>query len=269
MVYEKFQPAAALRPYVMCYYMLEHSQYLHLPIELYSPPLGLGGMVFNYGDPYWIVDENNERTQAPPQFLAGQFKKNYTLRLRGEVGMIGIAFWPAALSHLLGIPMIEFTEQRIDLSLVLGLEADVLRQQLLVCKTHEQRIQMLEHFLAQKLVKAAPTTDLVDCAIQTIFQQKGIVSIRQLSDDLCISPRQFRRRFTEKVGIAPKLFARIKRFNYISQLSTTSFDTWMEMVDQGGYYDQSHFIRDFCDFSGRNPSEFVNYHRTLVELMES
>ncbi len=95
-----------------------------------------------------------------------------------------------------------------------------------------------------------------------------MLSIRQLSDHLCISPRQLCRRFTEKVGVTPKRFARIKRFNYISYCMITEGDKWADLVYQGGYYDQSHFIKDICEFSGKNPSAFVNYKRALAQLME-
>jgi len=251
---------------VKCYYVLEHDG-KHTPSQLDSPPQGLAGMVFNLSNPFKIVENNTKSAWVPQHFLAGQFKKNYTLCLEDNTHIIGIAFWPAGLSHLLGIPMIEFAGQRTELSLVMGDEVRLIEEQLLGCTTNFQCIQVMEHFLTNKLSTISLDTDWVDCAIQRILDQKGILSIRQLSDDLCISPRQFRRRFTEKVGISPKLFSRIKRFIYISHLSSESLSSWMEMVGEGGYYDQSHFIRDFSDFSGRNPSEFVHYHRSLAQLM--
>jgi transcriptional regulator GlxA family with amidase domain len=111
--------------------------------------------------------------------------------------------------------MSSFTNQRIDLNLVLGKEASILEHQILESTTKHQRISVLEKFLMRKLCKTAQQTDIIDTAVQTMLQQKGIVSIRQLSEDLCISPRQFQRRFSEKVGVSPKLFSRIKRFKVV------------------------------------------------------
>lgn len=269
MIYEKFQPVSALQPYVMCYYVLEHRHYLSEAVELHSPPSGLAGMVFNYGEAGWVLQANGKSSQTPNYFIAGQFKKNYNLQLKGEVGMLGVVFWPAAIPHLFGIPMVEFTEQRIDLSLIIGYEAEILRQQILECESSLSRTRVLEHYLLQKLHQAFPSLDIVDCAVKTILDQKGILSIRQLSDHLCISSRQFCRRFTEKVGVRPKLFARIKRFNYVSHFMQTDFIEWSDMVYEGGYYDQSHFIKDFSEFSGKNPSEFVNYKRKLSHVMQA
>ena len=267
MIYQKYTPSVALQPYIMCYFIWEHPQLLTDAIEVHSTPNGLGGMVFNYGDPYHVLNGKQKWERVPYSFVAGQFTKNYCLRLSGRLGMIGVVFWPAGLSHIIGIPMSSFTNQRIDLNLVLGKEASIMEHQILESTTKHQRISVLEKFLLRKLCKTAPKTDIIDTAVQTMLQQKGMLSIRQLADDLCISPRQFQRRFSEKVGISPKLFSRIKRFNYISTLSTSPLTDWMDMVHEGGYYDQAHFIRDFCDFSGKKPSEFVNYNRALASLV--
>ncbi|MEX2564308.1 MAG: AraC family transcriptional regulator, partial [Cyclobacteriaceae bacterium] len=110
-------------------------------------------------------------------------------------------------------------------------------------------------------------SDLVDETLSKILHSRGILSVRNLSQDYCLSPRQFRRRFTERVGVSPKMYSRIKRFNYISYLTTNEFENWQDIVFKGGFYDQAHFIRDFCHFTGKKPTDYVNYNRALVELM--
>lgn len=267
MVYCKYQPSIVLLPFVMCYYVWESQEAVEVALEVHSPPNGLGGMVFNYGDPYQVQLPNAKWENVPRSFIVGQFTKNYTLRLSGRPGMIGIAFRPAGLSNVLGVPMIAFTNLRIELKLVLGSEAAQVEQRILESKTSQQRITVLEEFLLKKLYNSSLKIDLEDYALASIVQQKGILSISQLSDELCISPRQLRRRFTEKVGISPKLFSRIKRFNYVSHLSTSTSGNWMDIVDEGGYYDQAHFIRDFYDFSGKKPSDFIHYYRTMAALV--
>jgi AraC-like DNA-binding protein len=266
MIYQKYSPAVALQPYVLCYFTWEHLELLTAPVEVQSPPNGLGGMVFNYGVPHQVLSSAGKWERVPYSFVAGQFTRNYSLRLSGGIGMIGIAFMPLGITRLLGIPMGEFTDQRIDLHLVLGKEASRLKHQLLESTANHQRIAVLEQFLLKKLYRTTSKTDLVDTAVSAILERKGILSINRLSDDLCISPRQFRRRFAEKVGVNPKLFSRIKRFNYISSLSADSA-AWMDMVYDGGYYDQAHFIREFCEFTGKNPSEFFSYNRALAQLV--
>ncbi|PPK84753.1 AraC-like DNA-binding protein [Neolewinella xylanilytica] len=267
MVYRKYQPSIALLPFVRCYYVWESHRAMEGALEVHSPPNGLGGMVFNYEDPYQVQDAKGRWEDVPRSFIAGQFTKSYTLRLKGRPGMIGIAFGPAGLANVLGVPMIAFTNLRIELKLVLGSEADQLENRILESKTSQQRITLLEEFLLKQLCKSRLAIDREDYALASIVQQKGMLSISKLSDELCISPRQLRRRFTEKVGVSPKLFSRIKRFNYVSYLSTSASSNWMDIVDEGGYYDQAHFIKDLYDFSGKKPSDFINYYRAMPALI--
>src|SRR5690606_34680866 len=141
-------------------------------------------------------------------------------------------------------PMPIYNNQRIDLKLVLGNQADNLENSIRECRTHYQKIAVLDQFLLQRFDVTTYKPDVVSQAYSTIWNYKGIISIRKLSDEISLSPRQFRRRFTEKVGISPKLYARIKRFNYISTMSSKKSLSLMDMVYMGGYYDQAHFIKD-------------------------
>lgn len=175
MIYQKYQPSVALQPYVMCYYLWKHHEQLENTLEIHSPPNGLCGMVFNYGDPYQVLGEKGNWECVPSCFVAGQFTKNYSLRLCGQVGVIGVVFWPAGLSHLLGMPMIAFTNQRTGLNLVLGKEAAQLEHQILESKTSQQRIMVLEKFLLHKLYLPDHKIDVVDSALGTIIQHKGIL----------------------------------------------------------------------------------------------
>jgi AraC-like DNA-binding protein len=267
MAYLKYTPAPALQQYVFFYYILEYKDQVKNPLVLHSPPKGLGGMVINFGDPYYTTNKQEVWEKVPDQFLAGQFTKNYTLRLQGKVGMIGVVFFPNALPNLLVIPMSEITDQRVDMSLILGNKATILTEQIFSAVSHDERINILEKYLLEVFCKSNISIDIVDYALSMIMKNNGNISIEDLSDHLCISMRHFRRRFTEKIGISPKLYARIKRFNYIMMLSETSPACWADLVFRGGYYDQAHFIRDFYSLSGKNPSEFFNYNRNLAQVV--
>jgi AraC-like DNA-binding protein len=267
MAYLKFYPAPALQQHIFFYYILEYEYQLENPLILHSPPKGLGGMVFNFGDPYYTDNKQENWEKVPDHFLAGQFTENYTLRLEGKVGMLGVVFYPNALPNLLGIPMSDLTDQRVDISLILGNKASILTEQILSAGTHHERIEILEKYLLEIFNSSNISVDIVDYALSIIMKSNGNISIDDLSDHLCMSMRHFRRRFTEKIGISPKFYARIKRFNHIMLLSETSPATWADLVFRGGYYDQAHFIRDFHSLSGKNPSEFINYNRNLAHMV--
>src|SRR5690606_7915160 len=182
MFYKKFSPSTALHPLVMCYYVWEHNDSSGNFIEVSSPPNGFGGMVFNYGEHYSVKGNNMLWEKVPQSFIAGQFTSNYTIGLSGNEGMVGIVFWAAGLSTLLNTPMPIYNNQRIDLKLVLGNQADNLENSIRECQTHYQKIAVLDEFLLQRFAVTTYEPDVVSQAYSTIWNYKGIISIRNLSD---------------------------------------------------------------------------------------
>ncbi len=99
--------------------------------------------------------------------------------------------------------------------------------------------------------------------IDYINQQKGIVKITQLEEKFRISRRWLEKQFTEQVGVSPKEFARIKRFSAILGEAMmppsvkTSCLSWTRLLNDFGYYDHSHLTKDFQDFTGLSPKEYI------------
>ena len=90
------------------------------------------------------------------------------------------------------------------------------------------------------------------------MQQKGNLTVQQLADDIGISRQLLSRQFAEKIGISPKHFARIIRFNSLHRfLATQPKLRWVDVTYDFGYFDQSHFIKDFHEFMGLLPTEYL------------
>ncbi len=265
MQYLKFQPAPPLRPYIHQYYHLRDDSPVWKAMSVAATPSGDVGMVFNFGADYF-VEKDGVTTQSPGCFLAGQVTKKYFLHFKDKVDVIGVVFAPTALLPLLGLPMIDFVDQQVELSQAIGLDASVLYHRMATHDRVESRLAILEQYLIKRLEDRGKTDLVAERGISQIVSKRGKVSIRKLADDLCISQRQFHRRFTEVVGISPKRFARIKRLNHIANSLPLENTDWSTAVYTGGYYDQSHFIRDFQDFFGQNPSQFLEYKSKLTRL---
>lgn len=266
MFYQIIKPSLPLQVYIKSYYIWEHSESDNF-FEIHSAPNGYTGMVINYSDPYAVGGTAGKWESTPRSFVAGQFTTKYKIGIQGTVGNIGVVFLPGAMNRFLKIPALEFTDQRIDLNLVLGSKFKFLEDQIMECDSNEKRIGILDNFFMNSLQGAGNKPDIVDVALSRILHYKGILSVHDLSKNCWLSTRHFRRRFTARVGLSPKLFSRIKRFNYISYLTINDFENWQDLVYTGGFYDQAHFIRDFCHFTGKKPTDYVNYKRALVELM--
>ena len=269
MHYQKFTPAPHLAPFVECYFVWEKRDQLASPLRIASPPTGFGSMVFNLGDDYRVRTVKMDRI-APIAFLAGQATARYELDLTGRICMVGVVFRPAGLNSLFGLPMYEFTDERMALPDVLGQQVGSLPDQLAEANTDTERVALLEGFLGRQLLRRGQYTDRTDYAANLIADGRGLFSINTLMNDLYVCRRQFERQFLLKVGISPKYYARIRRVSTLcAQMATQRWQVtdWHELIYQFGYYDQSHFIREFTQITGKRPTLYVKANDELTQYL--
>ncbi len=261
-----------LEPYIEKIYILEHEGYLTAPAELSSPANPYSAMVLNYGDRYRLHSNVSPGTLLPTSFLTGYSTRAYRLELTGRVAMLGVAFKGTGLraffpSAALG----EITDQRPDLGAIIGAEAERLCNQLAEAPTNAARFARIETWLLHRLEQLPRTTitpGVADQAAYIMLNNRGMLTMDKLADGLCVSSRHLRRLFHEQVGISPKFFARLKRFNYVYHNLVMKPDTdWPDFLVQGGFYDQSHLIKDFVQFSGKAPSVALQRHQQLTAML--
>jgi AraC-like DNA-binding protein len=269
MFYRKFHPCPALQPFVECYYIWEQGQQLVTPMQVESPPNGFTAMVFIYGDRYKAENHKQEMEQVPWCFLTGQLTSTYHLQLHGRIGMAGVVFKPTAISGIFGIPMTELTNQRVALDAVFGPEVMLLTERIAESQTHLGKISVIENYLLKKILTQSFSLDAVDHAVDIILDRQGIISVKELTVLVNINRRQFERKFITKVGLSPKYYCRLKRLGHIcSLLVSRKNPDWQDVVFEGGFYDQSHFIKDFVEFIQQNPSLYYKQHKELVNFLQ-
>ena len=91
-----------------------------------------------------------------------------------------------------------------------------------------------------------------------LFQHGGVVRVTAVADASGLGVRHFERRFQADVGITPKLFARISRFQTAldAKLRMPS-RSWMEIAHESGYHYQMHMLHDFRGLGGDSPNELI------------
>lgn len=269
MRYQKFTPAPHLAPFVECYFVWKKRNPLAVPLRIESPPSGFGSMVFNLGDGYRVRTAKADRI-VPTAFLAGQATTRYELELTGCINMVGVVFRPAGLHSLFGLPMYEFTDERVSLSDALGPRVGTLPDQLTDALTDAGRVALLDGFLSHQLLRRGHCADRTDYAANLIADQRGLLSINTLMNDLYVCRRQFERQFLLKVGISPKYYARIRRVGTLcAQMASQRWQVtdWHELIHQYGYYDQSHFIREFTQVTGKRPTLYAKANDELTQYL--
>ncbi len=125
--------------------------------------------------------------------------------------------------------------------------------------TFQERCSLLEGALISLLARGDVRPDVIDRAVRTIERRKGLVEVCRLARACDLSLRQFERRFGERVGIAPKTFCRIVRFQHaVSALRFGRSENLANLAAEFGFADQSHFNRDFKSLCNYLPSDFAS-----------
>ena len=270
MVYQKFKPADWLTPFVECYFIWHSSGESMSEFTVESPPTGYCSIVVNSGDEYFLQNKKYERLAAPKQFVSGQSIYSYQLFLRGRIDIAGIVFKPAALATLFGLPTYEYTEERISLKNVFKAAAvDTLAKVLAAGAEDNEKAKLLEAFLTSQFAGKRPQPDMIDNAANLIIEKNGLIDVTELMKEVFMSRRNFERHFFKKVGLSPKYYARLRRISYLLNLIAGKKKAdWPSIFSECEFYDHSHFIKDFTEFTGRTPQQYLEHNIELANLIE-
>lgn len=270
MIYQKFQPCKILEPFVECYYIWQSGDEPVKELVVESPPTGFCSVVFNSGDRYFLQNKKYDRLEVPGAFVAGQSIYSYKLFLNGNISIAGIVFKPAGLATIYDLPMHEYTEERIDLRnlFATGL-LDKYTSSLAAAQEPKQKAQLLEDFVMKQFEVSKPEPDYIDQAANLIVEKNGLLHVNELMETVYMSRRNFERRFLKKVGLSPKYYARIRRISYLTNMIAGKKKVdWAKIFSECEYYDQSHFIKDFLEFTGRTPQQYLEENKELAHLVE-
>ena len=175
----------------------------------------------------------------------------------------GVAFRPGGAFPFLNLPAGELQDSNASLSDLWGRQAaSDLREQLLASRTPKQKFEILERaFLSRLHAPVDPTHPAVSFAVEN-FCHRPNHPISAVADRIGLSDRRFIQLFSQQVGLTPKLFCRVQRFqrvlrNIVSTAAADSNIDWPQIALTCGYFDQAHFIHDFRAFSGINPTAYV------------
>jgi len=107
--------------------------------------------------------------------------------------------------------------------------------------------------------KGIDLRDSITVISNIMLHKAGLVSIEKFAYQANMSMRNFERRFSENIGISPKLYCRIIRFNHALELKLKNpKQNWSSIAQECGYFDQMHFIKDFKQFADGSPNTFLN-----------
>ena len=247
MRYRQIQPGEAASNLIECYWTLETDEG-ESSVQRIVPD-GTPELILNLRNPF--ESRQGDRWQTQPRcFFAGQITGPLLVRSAGPAKILGVRFRPYAARRLFGTPMYEVTGATHgidDLCPALSLELETAMS----LRTTAGQIAAIESALVRQA--GVESDELVARSVESIIRSGGTSDLGRLASDLGCSLRQLERRFLDNVGILPKLFARIQRFQRVFH-AMEGGRRWVDAAVECGYYDQAHLIRDFKDFSGETPT---------------
>ena len=251
-------PRPELQRFVRIFAQREHDGSEHRQADTASlVPI----LAFAYGTSPILKYEDGRSRVSPLIHLAGSQRRPSGMvgRLVGRYLGFGIFFRPLALWQLFRIPLTDITGGEADGTDVFGSSIYSLWMRLGECGSFRERIHVAEQYLLPFALHAAPRTGVMKSA-QYAHRNHGAIRIEELAHHTGLSVRQYERRFARELGLSPKLFTRISRFQMALDLKRGAPDrSWMSVAHQLGYFDQMHMVRDFQSLGGSLPGEILSH----------
>ena len=250
---QRFHPSILLDPFIREYIVVESD----VGTDSNILPDTSMVMAFRYKGNIQRKEGENAET-LPSTVISGLRRSHRIMSYSGETANLLVVFKEGGLSAFSSIPANEFFDLNISSDNIFpaALLNDVLWR-LSEAPDNKSRIGDIETFLLQHLTSHEPDL-LVGKAIQLIKRQNGIIKIKDLSVSLHISQDPFEKRFRAQVGSTPKQYASIIRLRKLID-TFPAYSSLTEAAYEAGYFDQSHFIKDFRLFTGQTPKDFFKF----------
>lgn len=200
-----------------------------------------------------------------PQFtISGQVNFPAHVKSTGETEMIVAVFYPHTISMFIGVPPSVFYNQEISGYDIANPALNELAGKIFECTDSQTAIILLERWLLTK-IRNSDNIMRIGAAVSSILGNPS-APVRSCSSLICLGNKQFGRLFREYVGMKPKEYARIARFQKAMKMMQLGSRDYAGIAYSNGYSDQSHFIRDFRLFSGFTPERLMQYQTPYSDL---
>lgn len=198
--------------------------------------------------------------------VSGPYSRSFVIDPQQHASIAGVHFKPGGGFPFLGVLANELTDMHLDLKLLWGSQAIEFRDRLCQAPTPRKRFHLMEKALAFHLHRSTARHPAVSISLCEFRKVGGVPSVHEVARQVNLSQRRFIEVFSSEVGLTPKLFCRVQRFQQLRALaSKTASPDWAQLAADCGYFDQSHMIHEFVTFSGLRPGDYLRQHsdRTL------
>ncbi|MFT2008116.1 AraC family transcriptional regulator [Pontibacter sp. 13R65] len=258
MNYQTFQPHLDLQSVVKCYWTLE------VPAENNAEkqrivPDGCIEMAFILGDDIKRFTSGTDFMLQPRAMVLGQTIDPFYIQPVGYVNTFAIRFYPYGFANFINTPVKKLANKETSIAELFGQStADELEQKINHATDTQQRIGIIETYLLNKLNEKATIDNIVTSTIDTLLATSGSMPINAILKEDLSKRRQLERKFLKHIGISPKQLGKVIRLQTaLKLLLNQKTETLTQIAYESEYYDQNHFIKDFKEFTGTTPKDFL------------
>ncbi len=252
-----YQPREELRPYVRYYWTLESNE----PFNVLTFPIGCPQIIFHKKSPLYIPELDRSQSQFT---ISGQVNFPAHICSDGKLDMIVAVFYPHTIGMFLDTPPSSFYNMEISGYDIVNRKLNEVAQTVFDSEDHNECIAILEQYLLSK-IKPCLNISRIGESIKAMFRIPSI-TVSSLADIACLSKRQYERIFRETVGMNPKEYSRVVRFQKALWLMQNGELNYAGIASASGFADQSHFIRNFKLMSGYTPLAFSQHCHPYSDL---
>lgn len=268
MNYETFAPHADLASIVKCHWILEVPGDTTAPKQRIIPD-GCIEMCFILGDDVKRFTSETEYVIQPRTMVFGQITKPYYVQPTGYVNTFAVRFYPYGFANFIARPIHELADKETPLTSLFE-ESSVreLEQKIIQASSTRSRIEAVENFLLDRLTDQSVVDNIVKSTVDALSRTKGNEPIKSILKDDLSKRRDLERKFSKQLGISPKQLGKTIRLQAALKLMLdNNGENLTQIAYESGYYDQAHFIKDFKEFTGTNPSEYLSDDQMILSSL--
>ena len=263
------QPSDTLAPYIKRYWAIENTLDKGEICIQRIIPTGLTELLLYFTPRPKILNSN--RYLSDNVALYGHQNGFYDMELTGNLSVFSIVFQPQGLMQFFKFPLHEIYNQNVPLKYISGQAGRDLEEKMSETPTFYQRVSIVETYLLNLLKTNSSDFEFrrINHIVELIKKTFGNINISQMASEACLCRKQFERIFVEHIGISPKQYLKIIRFQFaIFQKQQNTNMNLLDLSYESGYYDQSHFINDFKSLCGLTPKQYFSDSEVCSDFFE-
>ena len=261
-IFKYILPNAQLQPFIRNYWILNTDE----NIDTLTFPIGCPQLIFHRRSRFYIPELKTEQARFS---ISGQVNFPAGIQSSDDVETIVVVFYPHAIGTMFNIPVATFYNQEIDGYSLGDKSLNILADEVLNADEPTEAIKQIEQWLLLRLAEyGIYNFTRVGASLKPLFHDNTI-SVENMAQLACLSRKQYERVFFNAVGMKPKEYSNVVRFQKSLWLMQNGNRDFADIAYSCGYADQSHFIRECRHYSGTTPTELLKTQPVYSDLFAS